>query len=250
MLRNNYYQSNDPAGLFQFNAKMTSANPQSRRNGRNPGADAAVGGNGFASFLLGYGDSGSVTEPARTADQNLYYAFYAGDTWQLTRKITLNLGARVDLQGDWTERYNRIVALNTKEASPLLALDPALAAAFPNLKGGFDLVGSGRHSSRTAFPSWNHVSPRLGVSYQLDQNTVIRSGYGIFYLPVDVRWNDAPHNLFINSFVTPWLTTESDGVTPKATLFNPFPGAGSHPAFREKPIVDRCARQWQRSGHY
>ena len=81
-----------------------------------------------------------------------------------------------------------------------------MASAFPNLKGGYDLVASSRHSSRTAFPNWNHVSPRLGVSYQFDQNTVIRTGYGMFYLPVDVRWNDAPHNLFINSFITPWLT--------------------------------------------
>src|SRR5579864_4215119 len=111
VLRNNYYQSNDPAGLFQLNAKMTAANPQNATNGT-AGAAAAAGGNGFASFLLGYGDNGSVTEPARTADQNLYYAFYAGDTLQLTRKITLNLGARVDLQGDWTERTNRIAAVN------------------------------------------------------------------------------------------------------------------------------------------
>src|SRR5438094_348509 len=86
--------------------------------------------------------------------------------------------------------------------------------------GGMDLL-----------PSWNHVSPRLGISYQLDQNTVIRTGYGMFFLPVDVRWNDAPHNLFINSFTTPWLTTQADGVTPKATLFNPFPGSGVTPPF-------------------
>jgi outer membrane receptor protein involved in Fe transport len=185
---------------------------------------AAAGGNVFASFLLGAGDNGIAVEPAKTADQNLYYAFYAGDTYRLTRKITLNLGARVDLQGNWTERTDRIVALNTAEGSPLLALSPAVAAAFPNLKGGFDLVNSGRHGSRSAFSNWNHISPRLGVSYQLDQNTVVRAGYGMFFLPVDVRWNDAPHNLFINSFSTPWLTTQSDGVTPKNTLFNPFPG--------------------------
>ena len=238
VLRNNYYQSNDPAGLFQLNAKMTAANPQNANNGT-AGAAAAAGGNGFASFLLGYGDSGSVTEPARTADQNLYYAFYAGDTLQLTRKITLNLGARVDLQGDWTERTNRIVAVNPTEKSPLLAMSPAVTAAFPNLKGGFDLVDSGRHSSRSAFPSWNHVSPRVGVSYQLDQNTVVRAGYGMFFLPVDVRWNDAPHNLFINSFVTPWLTAKADGVTPNATLFNPFPGSGVTPPFgRNQGLID------------
>lgn len=249
MLRNNYYQSNDPAGLFQFNANMTSANPNNGGQGRKPGEDAAVGGNGFASFLLGYGDSGSVTEPARTADQNLYKAFYLGDTYQLTRKITLNLGARVDLQGDWTERFNRIVAFNPTGASPLLTLDPALSSTvnpatgqtFASLKGSYDLVASSRHAGRSAFGSWNHVSPRLGVSYQFDKNTVIRTGYGIFYLPVDVRWNDAPHNLFINAFTTPWQTAQADGVTPKATLFDPFPASlgGIIPPFgRSQALID------------
>ena len=236
-LRNNYYQSNDPAGLFQFDAKMTAANPQNSGNGI-AGKDTAAGGNGFASFLLGYGNNGSVTEPARTADQNLYGAIYAGDTFQFTRKLTLNLGVRFDLQGDWTERTNRIVVLNTNEASPLLAMSPAVKAAFPNLKGGYDLVNSSRHSSRTAFPAWKHVSPRLGVSYQLDQNTVVRLGYGMFYLPVDVRWDDAPHNLFINSFNTPWLTTQSDGVTPKDTLFNPFPSGITPPFGRNQGLID------------
>jgi len=247
LLRNNYYQSNNPAGLLQFNAKMTASNPA---NGTNPtaGANGSTG-NGFASFLLGAGDSGSFVEPARTADQNLYKAFYVGDTYQLTRKITLNLGVRVDLQGDWTERFNRIVALNTTEASPLLTIDPALASTvnpatgqtFANLKGGYDLVASSRHSSRMAFPDWNHVEPRLGVSYQFDKNTVIRTGYGIFYLPVDVRWNDAPHNLFINSFSTPWQTALPDGVTPLNTLFNPEPASqgGIIPPFgRNQALID------------
>ena len=137
----------------------------------------------MASFLLGYGSTtqgNSVTEPGQTADQNVYSALYAGDTYQVTRKLTLNLGVRVDLQGDWTERYNRIVVFNPTETSPV-----AGAAGLPNLKGAYDPVASSNHSSRTAFPSWNHVSPRIGLSYQIDKNTVIRTGYGIFYLPVD-----------------------------------------------------------------
>src|SRR5207244_10582543 len=116
--RTNYYHSKNHAGLLQFNAKMTAANPSDPTN-PNAGVNGSTG-NGFASFLLGYGDSGSFVEPARTADQNLYKAFYVGDTYQLTRKLTLNLGLRVDLQGDWTERFNRIVAYNPTEASPLL----------------------------------------------------------------------------------------------------------------------------------
>jgi hypothetical protein len=244
MLRNNYYQSNNPAGLLQFNAKMTAANP-SNPNNPNAGANGSTG-NGYASFLLGYGDSGSFVEPARTADQNLYKAFYVGDTYQVTRKVTLNAGLRVDLQGTWSERFNRIVALNTTEASPLLTIDPALAntvnpatgQTFASLKGGYDLVASGRHSSRNAFPSWNHVSPRLGVSYQFDKNTVIRTGYGIFYLPVDGRWNDAPHNLFINSFSTPWQTAQPDGVTPLNVLSNPEPLGIIPPFGRNQALID------------
>jgi hypothetical protein len=236
ILRNNYYQSNDPAGLYQFNAKSTAANPEDSTLGT-PGANGSSG-NGFASFLLGYGDSGSVTEPARTADQNLYGAIFGGDTFQVTRKLTLNLGVRFDLQGDWTERYNRIVALNTTEASPLLTLDPALSATYPNLKGGYDLVDSTRHSSRSPFPAWKHISPRIGASYQLDQNTVVRLGYGMFFLPVDVRWDDAPHNLFINSFNTPWLTYQADGVTPKATISNPFPDGITPPFGRNQGLID------------
>ncbi len=237
ILRNNYYQSNNPAGLFQFNAKTTAANPQNSNLGT-AGIDQKAGGNGFASFLLGYGDSGNAVEPAKTADQNLYWAIYAGDTWNLTKKITVNLGARVDLQGDWTERTDRIVVLNTTEASPLLAMSSSVSNAFPSLKGGYDLVKSSRHSSRSAFPSWNHVSPRIGISYQLDQNTVVRTGYGMFYLPVDVRWDDAPHNLFINSFGTNWLTYQSDGVTPKATLYNPFPSGITPPFGRNQSLID------------
>jgi hypothetical protein len=244
LLRNNYYQSNNPAGLLQFNAKMTAANPNDPSN-PNAGTNGSTG-NGFASFLLGYGDSGSFVEPARTADQNLYKAFYVGDTYQLTRKLTLNLGLRVDLQGDWTERFNRIVAFNPTEASPLLTIDPALGSTvnpatgktFANLKGGYDLVDSTRHSSRMAFPDWNHVEPRLGISYQFDKNTVIRTGYGIFYLPVDVRWNDAPHNLFINSFSTPWQTAQSNGVTPLNPLSNPEPLGIIPPFGRNQALID------------
>jgi hypothetical protein len=237
ILRNNYYQSNEPAGLLNFDSGMTAANPQNANNG-STGLDAAAGGNGFASFLLGYGSGGDASEPAKTADQNLYWAIYAGDTWNLSKKITLNLGARVDLQGDWTERFNRSLALNTKEASPLLAMSDAVSAAFPSLKGGVDLVKSSRHSSRSSMPSWNHVSPRVGISFQLDSNTVIRTGYGMFFLPVDVRWDDAPHNLFINSFATQWLTAQSDGVTPRDTLFNPFPSGITPPFGRDQNIID------------
>jgi Carboxypeptidase regulatory-like domain/TonB dependent receptor len=226
MLRNNYYQSNQPAGLFNFNAGMTSANPKTGV----PGTDS---GNGFASFLLGYGNDGNASEPAKTADQVLYGAVYAGDTFQVTKNLTLNLGVRVDLQGDWTERYNRIVVFNPSETSPI-----AGQVGIPNLKGGFDLVKSSNHPSRTAFPAWKNVSPRVGLSYQLGRNTVIRTGYGMFYLPVDGRWDDAPHNLFINSITNTWLPAQADGVTPRNPLSNPFPAGIAPPPGRNQSFIN------------
>ncbi len=220
LLRNNYYQSNDPAGLFQFDAGMTSANP----NNGQPGASSGIG---MASFVLGYGSAtngSSTTEPAKTADQARYAALYVNDTWQATKKLTLNLGVRGDFQGDWTERYNRIVVFNPTETSPIAA-----QVGMPDLKGAYDLVNSANHKSRTAFPSWNTISPRVGLSYQVDQNTVLRAGYGIFYTPLDDRWDDAPHNLFINSINTNWVPARSDGVTPENPISNPFPGGVLQP---------------------
>jgi hypothetical protein len=243
LLLNNYYQSNQPAGLFQFDAGMTAPNPKNNPgqafntgSGSCKGSLVCGGGNGFASFLLGYGQDGnsSVVTPSRMASGIKYSAFYAGDTFQVSRKLTLNLGARVDLQGDWTERFDRQVGFLPNAPSPI-----ASAVGMPNLKGEFALVHSPLRPSRTPFDSWKNISPRIGISYQLDSNTVIRSGYGMFYLPVDVRWNDAPHNLFINSFTQPWIASVSgQGIVPQNPLSNPFPTGIVQPMGRNQALIN------------
>jgi hypothetical protein len=227
LLRNNYYQSNQPSGLYQFDAGMTAANPLN-----SPGTTSGVG---VASFLLGYGNNtnSSVVTPSPMATQIKYFALYAGDTFQVTRKLTLNLGARVDLQGDWTERFDRQVVFLPNATSPL-----ASTVGIPDLKGEFGLVHSPLRSSRSPMDPWRSVSPRIGVSYQVDRNTVVRTGYGIFYLPVDVRWNDAPHNLFINTFTQPWEASLDGGVTPNDVLSNPFPTGIIQPMGRNQALIN------------
>jgi carboxypeptidase family protein/TonB-dependent receptor-like protein len=235
LLRNNYFQSNQPAGLFQFDAGMTAPNPKNSP-GQAPCGAGCGGGYGFASFLLGYGqdNNSSVVTPSRMATQIRYEAFYAGDTFQATRKLTLNLGARVDLQGDWTERFDRQVAFLPNAASPI-----ASAVGIPNLKGQFALVHSPLRSSRSPIDPWRNISPRIGLSYQLDSNTVVRTGYGIFYLPVDVRWNDAPHNLFINTFTQPWVASVNNlGIVPQDPLSNPFPTGIVQPMGRNQALIN------------
>jgi len=236
LLRNNYYQSNIPSGFFTFDNTMTTANPFNALalNGLNTGL-------GFASFLMGYGASGNVTTPSLMASQMIYNGWYAGDTFQVSPKLTLNLGVRYDLQGFFTERFDRELDFQGNLASPLAGMtNPSNGLVIPSgLKGALPLVDTpaspGRADENTPTKEF---SPRIGLAYRWTDKTVIRAGYGIFYLPNDVRWNDAPHNLFINTYVQNWVTTDATGMFPLNTFSNPFPGGIVLPPGRSQAFIN------------
>jgi hypothetical protein len=223
-LQNNYYQSNNPSGLLQFDAVMTEQNPLNR---------PPTSGSGIASFLLGYGapsgaNASNVVTPSKMASQIIYNALYVGDTFQANRKLTLNLGIRWDLQGNWTERYNRIVDYVPTATSPVSntmagVTNPVTGKPFGTINGAFTLVNTPQHPYRSAVPRGSDFSPRIGLAYQLNSKTVIRSGYGVFFLPVDIAWDNHPHNLFINTYTQPWLASIDNQLTPNNVLSNPFP---------------------------
>ena len=240
LLRNNYYQTNQPAGLYAFDRYMTASNPL---------ASGSTEGNGFASFLLGFGSNnnngGDVVTPSMMANQIFYNAMYIGDTWQATRKLTLNLGLRYDLQGNWTERFNRLVDWEPNATSPLAGVtNPTNGITIPSgLKGAFALVNTSTNAGRTDenLPT-KEFNPRIGFAYRLTDKTVIRSGYGIFYLPNDIAWNTAPHNLFINTVSQAWVTTVNNaGVTPLNTFSNPFPSGIIYPEGRNQAWINEQA---------
>jgi len=227
VLRNNYYQSNDPVGEYDFGPAMTSRNPLI------PGTDPVskiTYGSSFASFMVGAGSGGGLTTPSRMAEQTIYRAVYFGDTWQATRKLTMNLGVRWDIQGTWSERFDRMITFLPDATSPLASQvtmnNPVTGQSFSSLKGAFALVNSTAHPSRNAenMP-WTNLNPRFGLAYRLNDKTVLRGGYGIFWLGIDVRWDDAPHNMYNNTFTTPWLVS-LDGITPNTFLNNPYGAQG------------------------
>jgi len=84
-------------------------------------------------------------------------------------------------------------------------------------------VNSPDSPSRNSQKLGNLFSPRLGIAYRLNEKTVFRTGYGIFYLPNDVRWNLAPNNDPLNSYTIPFNGTLDASLTPQDTLRNPFP---------------------------
>jgi hypothetical protein len=222
VLRHNYAQSNVPSGIFNFDSKMTSADPF------NPGTS----GSGFASFMLGYGSGGNITTPSFTSSQQIYRALYFGDTWQAAKNLTLNLGMRWDLQGPWSERYDRIDILLPNADNPL-----AGPTGLP-LKGRLGVVNSADWSSRNpTVMSKKMFNPRFGFAYRMGNKSVVRGGYGIFWLPSDVKWNDAPNNNIVNTISTPWVATLDNSLTPHDVLSNPFPSGviqppGRNPSFQ------------------
>jgi hypothetical protein len=205
-------------GQFSFTRDMTAAFPSIQQNNV---------GSSVASLLLGYPSSGIISYTPRLAYRWGYYGWYVQDDIKLTTKLTLNLGLRWDREGAPTERYNR---MNT--GWNFSAADPALAAAAKSanasdcpacasLAGGLLFAGVGGQRRETATTSNDHWQPRVGAAYQATRNTVLRGGFGIYYLPEALLGGAAG---FAQD--TPYVATVGGGVNqfiPANSLSNPFP---------------------------
>lgn len=212
--RNTNLSYGSPAGTYAFGKNWTQADPNSAN---------AYSGNEVATALLGYPTSGSVTIPITPAYRGNYYALYFQDDWKITRKLTLNLGIRWDYETPLVERYNRQttgfafgapspIAAQVK-ASPAVSNCPACA----NLTGGLNFAGTSG-TGRDAFaPDRNNVQPRFGAAYLLDDKTVIRGGVGLYMLG---EWALGPNTGYSR---TTSIVPTIDGVSPSATMSNPFP---------------------------
>ncbi len=225
--RDNYAQSNIASGAFDFcapgQACFTSL----------PGVSGT--GFSFADFLLGYADNfnnfvnhffAQSVVPAFTAGQQIYRAVYFADSWHATNKLTLNLGLRYDLQGPWSERFNRLSYFDPAATNFLTQFLPA---GSPPLKGDVFLVNSG---DRNNIPLEKiDFSPRIGLAYGLSSKTVIRSGYGIFWIPNYVSFGLNPLNDMVNAATTTYSGT-IDGTHPVNTIALPFPSGISAPPGR------------------
>jgi Carboxypeptidase regulatory-like domain len=225
--RDNYAQSNIASGAFDFcapgQACFTSL----------PGVSGT--GLSFADFLLGYADNFNNFEnhffaqavvPTFTAGQQIYRAVYFADSWHATNKLTLNLGLRYDLQGPWSERFNRLSYFDPTATNFLQQFLPSSSSP---LKGDVFLVNSG---DRNNIPlEKTEFSPRVGLAYGFSAKTVVRTGYGIFWIPNYVSFGLNPLNDMVNAASTTYSGTV-DGTHPVNTIALPFPAGISAPPGR------------------
>lgn len=216
----NYYQTNIASGAFGFSGAWTAS-----VGGVNAGT--ATGGFAFADFLLGLAQpgpasfvnqtEGAAQVPAQTAGRQTYRALYGADTWHVTQKLTLDLGLRYELQGPWSDRYNRLSYFNPTLVNATVTGCNGTPGS-PCI-GDASLVGTPPNTTRNNIPlDKQEFSPRLGFAYSWDQKTVIRGGYGVFFIPNYVSFGLNPDNDVINLATTPFHATLNQGLTPNANL--------------------------------
>jgi hypothetical protein len=131
------------------------------------GSPAAPGsGLSLATFMLGGVSGFGRVIYARNLPlaHNTRQAFFGQDTWKVTSKLTLTLGLRWDYNGYPT--------------SP----QPGGIANF-NFSNAYTIISNFGNSSATANVNQNYrdFEPRIGIAYQIDSRTVVRTGYGRTY---------------------------------------------------------------------
>ncbi len=223
VILDNRYNYGNYSGSYTFSTNWT----------RGPLDSSPVSpiGQGMASFLFGLPTSGFVDVNDSIAERSGYAGVFLQDDWKLTRKLSVNLGLRYEIEQGITERYNRANrGIDLNSVNPADAAARAAYARNPipevpvdqfRLRGGLLFAGSGGNPRGLWAPDRNNWSPRLGIAYQLTPATVLRAGYGIFFEPLGADRADASQIGYNQR--TNMNPTNDNGVTFRATLANPFP---------------------------
>ena len=162
-------------------------------------------GNSFADFLIGRPQTSSVSDqPYTIRMRQKRIGLYLVDDWQVTPRLTLNLGLRYEPTTPVFDHSGEVTNFDFANGRPI-----------PMTAG------------QKFYPSdWNNFAPRLSFAFRPFKNdrTVIRGGYGLYY---NSTMNLALFRLGGNP---PWATVTTylaDRAAPLITFDNPFPRAAA-----------------------
>ncbi|MBV8845990.1 MAG: TonB-dependent receptor [Bryobacterales bacterium] len=157
-MRNIFQDEADVHGNLQFTGVY------SCQRGSNSQCVSGTG-SSYADGLLGFAQGGVLTN-VYFVDQRLWMvSTFAQDNWKVSPRLSLNLGLRYDFATPPYEGGNKLANFNPAGSGSLIF-------ANGNSLGNRTLVQVNNHN----------FAPRVGLAYSIDQNTVLRGGYGIFYL--------------------------------------------------------------------
>jgi hypothetical protein len=216
-----------PGGRFHFNGAYTRASNSAATN------DPVQT---FAQFLLGLPTAvtGGVALPGTTSSQfeipalgkfsQTTHGFFIQDEWQMSRRLTLYGGVRLEINGGLNESEDRNLAgYDFVTANPVEAQARAVYAAnpIPELPvSSFKATGGLLFADGAVNETMTKLLPRVAFSQLLTERTVLRGGVGLF--SYDYFFENINQAGF--SQATPVLVTNDNGLTfTGATLSNPIP---------------------------
>ncbi len=121
-------------------------------------------GNPMADYLLGYVTDLQLSNVWVVEQRHWASMFFAQDDWKVNSKLSLNLGLRYDF------------------ITPALEASNAQTNFDPSGGGSLLFASGGSLENRGLVkPDINNFAPRVGAVYKLDDKTLIRGGWGIFY---------------------------------------------------------------------
>jgi hypothetical protein len=178
----------------------------------------ALSGAAAADILQGYPTTGSIIVPSKLAYNTPYQAVYFQDDYRMTPRLTLNLGFRYEHENGIHERNNQI-SVGFDRTATYNAYNSGIQAT-----GGVMFAGQNGYGTNTGNMG-SEYNPRAGFAYALDSSTVLKGGYGVFYIP-QVYSNSnsyAPGYNLTNSIPTQTATNAP------ISLSNPYPSLQTTP---------------------
>jgi Carboxypeptidase regulatory-like domain/TonB dependent receptor-like, beta-barrel len=223
-LRENWRSSHSPgsaSGTFNFNNSYVRRCDTNTSSGtcRDVGSAASFGLE-WAAFMLGVPSGITVDTNDSYYLTSRYYSGYVQDDWRVKSRLTLNLGLRYEIDTGITERFNR--GLGDFDPNAELPITEAAQAAYARspipdvpasqfvVRGGSLYVGEDG-APRALNEGKGAWMPRFGFAYRLNDKTVVRGGYGMFYDTINVLNEDI--NQFGYSRQTSTVITNNNGLT-------------------------------------
>jgi hypothetical protein len=201
-------------GSFGFTQAFT--------QGPNANAASTAAGDAFASFLLGTPATGDVNVTTPGLYYTDYYSAFVQDDWRATSSLTLNFGLRYE--------YEPGIAAENNEFTVGFDRDALFPVQVPGmeLRGGLMYAGVDGNPTRQGRPL-NNVAPRGGFAWSLTEKTVIRGGYGLYWVPPISDTGESAIGARGYSASTTFLSSTDGGLTPVGTISNPFPAGITPP---------------------
>jgi hypothetical protein len=222
-LYENFYQFGLPSGQYTVDQTWT------QLVANNTGGSQSTG-QPFASFLLGLPSGGNTTHDPSVASSSSYRAVYIQDDWRTTKRLTLNLGLRWDVEIPRTERFNKLSYWDPTLSSPLqgLVTPGPICTTCSDLVGRMVFTGTpfskyGRHQGPI---QWKDFAPRFGFAFDAGHGLVFRGGAGTVYAPSGLQAGGSSGGTGNAGFAsqTNFSPSFDNQKTIVATIDNPYPG--------------------------